>query len=113
VFAVSALYCIESYLVTQRARELAVRIALGAQRMHIVRLVIRSSLLAVVAGTGIGLALDLGLSGIFVHWTSGNPRDPGMLAVVLAVVLAAAGLGSIVPAQLAARIDPMEALRAE
>ncbi len=113
VFAVSGLYCIESYLVTQRARELGVRIALGAQRMDIVRLVTRSSLLAVVAGTAIGLALDLGLSGIFVRWTSGNPRDPLMLAVVLAVVLAAAGLGSIVPAQLAARIDPMEALRAE
>jgi predicted permease len=113
VFAVSGLYCIESYLVTQRARELAVRIALGAQRMHIVMLVTRSSLLAVVAGTGIGLALDLGLSGIFVRWTSGNSRDPVMLAVVLAVVLAAAGLGSVVPAHLAARIDPMEALRAE
>jgi predicted permease len=113
VFAVSGLYCIESYLVTQRARELGVRIALGAQRMHIVRLVTRSSLLAVVAGTVIGLVLDLALSGIFVRWTSGNPRDPTMLAVVLTVVLAAAGLGSIVPAQLAARIDPMEALRAE
>ena len=113
MFGVSGLYCIESYLVTQRTRELGVRIALGAQRQHIVRLVTRSSLLAVFAGTAIGLALDLGLSGIFVRWTSGNPRDPGMLVVVLAVVLASAGLGSIVPAQLAAWIDPMEALRAE
>jgi putative ABC transport system permease protein len=113
MFAVSGLYCIESYLVTQRARELGVRIALGAQRKHIVRLVTRSSLLAVVTGTAIWIALDLGLSGTFVRWTSGNPRDPGMLAVVSAVVLVTAGLGSIVPAQLAARIDPMAALRSE
>jgi hypothetical protein len=113
MFAVSGLYCIESYLVTQRARELGVRIALGAQRKHIVKLVTRSSLMAVVTGTAIGLALDLGLSGTFVRWTSGNPRDPGMLAVVSAVVLVTAGLGSIVPAQLAARIDPMAALRSE
>jgi putative ABC transport system permease protein len=112
-FAVSGLYCIQSFLVTQRMREFGVRIALGARREHIVGLVTRSSLLAVLAGTGIGLALDLALSRIFSHWTSGNSRDPEMLVIVIAVLLTAAALASIVPARLAASIEPMEALRAE
>jgi predicted permease len=112
-FAVSGLYCIQSFLVTQRTREFGVRIALGARPEHIVSLVTRPSLLAVLAGTGIGLALDIALSQIFSHWTSGNSRDPEMLAIVVAVLLIAAALASIVPARLAAAIEPMEAIRAE
>jgi putative ABC transport system permease protein len=112
-FAVSGLYCIQSFLVTQRTRELGVRIALGARREHIVGLVTKASLLAVLLGTGIGLGLDLALSKIFSHWTSGNSRDPEMLALVVALLLIAAALASIVPARLAASIEPMEALRAE
>ncbi|HET6216166.1 MAG TPA: ABC transporter permease [Acidobacteriaceae bacterium] len=112
-FAVSGLYCIQSFLVTQRTRELGVRIALGARREHIIGLVTRTSVLAVLMGTGIGLALDVALSKIFSHWTSGNSRDPEMLAVVVALLLIAAALASIVPARLAASIEPMEALRAE
>jgi ABC-type antimicrobial peptide transport system permease subunit len=112
-FAVSGLYCIQSFLVTQRTREFGVRIALGARREHIVSLVTRSSMSAVLAGTGIGLALDIALGQIFSHWTSGNSRDPEMLAIVVAVLLIAAALASIVPARLAASIEPMDALRAE
>ena len=92
-FAVSGLYCIQSFLVTQRTRELGVRIALGARREHIVGLVTRASLLAVLMGTGIGLALDLALSGIFSHWTSGNSRDPEMLALVVATLADSCGPG--------------------
>jgi len=112
-FAVSGLYCIQSFLVTQRTREFGVRIALGARREHIVSLVTRSSMSAVLAGTGIGLALDIALGQIFSHWTSGNSRDPEMLAIVVAVLLIAAALACIVPARLAAAIEPMDALRAE
>ena len=85
---------------------------MGARREHIVGLVTRASLLAVLMGTGIGLVLDLALSKIF-HWTSGNSRDPEMLAAVVALLLIAAALASVVPARLAASIEPMEALRAE
>ncbi len=112
-FAVSGLYCIQSFLVTQRTRELGVRIALGARREHIIGLVTRASFLAVLAGAVIGLALDVALSRIFSHWTSGNSRDPEMLAVMVTLLLTAAALASIVPARLAASIEPMEALRAE
>ncbi len=112
-FAVSGLYCVQSFLVTQRTREFGVRIALGARREHIVGLVTRASLLSVLAGTAIGLASDLALSKIFSHWTSGNSSDPGMLAVVVAILLTAAAVASILPARLAALIEPMKALRAE
>jgi putative ABC transport system permease protein len=112
-FAVSGLYCIQSFLVTRRIRELGVRIALGARRGHIVILVTRTSLLSILAGTAIGLALDVALSKIFSHWTSGNSRDPEMLAVVVGILLIAAALASTMPARLAASIEPMVALRAE
>ena len=112
-FAASGLYCIQSFLVMQRIRELGVRIALGAGREHIVVLVTRTSLLSVLAGTAIGLALDVALSKIFSHWTSGNSRDPEMLVVVVSILLLAAALASIVPARLAASIEPMVGLRVE
>jgi predicted permease len=112
-FAVSGLYSIQSFLVTQRTREFGVRIALGARREHIVGLVTCSSLFAILAGTAVGLALDLSVSKIFSRWTSGNSRDPEMLAIVAAILLAAAALGSIIPARLAISIEPAEALRSE
>jgi hypothetical protein len=112
-FAVSGLYCIESYLVAQRTREFGVRIALGASGRHIVGLVTGPSFLAVLAGTVIGILLNLTLSHVFAVWTHGNSRDPAMLAVLVAVLLATAALASIAPARLAVAIEPMEALRAE
>ncbi len=112
-FAVSGLYCTQSFLVTQRTREFGVRIALGARREHIVSLVTRSSLLAVVVGTMVGLACDVGLSRVFTRWTSGNSRDPEMLAIVVAVLLMAAIFASLIPARTAASIQPGEALRTE
>ena len=112
-FAASGLYCIQSFLVMQRIRELGVRIALGAGRGRIVVLVTRTSLLSVLAGTAIGVALDLALSKIFSHWTGGNARDPEMLAVVVGIMMLAAALASTVPARLAASIEPMVALRTE
>jgi ABC-type antimicrobial peptide transport system permease subunit len=112
-FAVSGLYCIESYLVAQRTREFGVRIALGASGRHIVGLVTTPSFVAVLAGTVIGLGLNFGLSRVFAEWTRGNSRDPWMLAVLVGVVMVTAVLASIVPARLAVGIEPMEALRAE
>ena len=113
VFAACGLYCVQSYLVAQRTRELGVRIALGAPRAHIILLVTQSSAAAVMAGTGIGIALTLALSGVFANWTSGDARSPALLCMEVAVLFAAAGLASIIPARLAASIVPMDALRTE
>ena len=112
-FAVSGLYSIQSYLVAQRRRELGVRIALGAQRAHIVDEVTRASALSVLTGTGIGIVASIALSQIFTHWTNGNARDPQMLFAIVALLFFSAALASVGPAFAATSIAPADALRAE
>jgi ABC-type antimicrobial peptide transport system permease subunit len=112
-FAVSGLYGIQSYLVAQRKRELGLRIALGAQRTHILDEVTRRAGLSVLAGTVIGIVLNLALSQLFAHWTNGNARDPVMLVVIVGLLLLAAALASLGPALAATSIAPADALRAE
>jgi ABC-type antimicrobial peptide transport system permease subunit len=111
-FAVSGLYCVQSYMVALRTPEFGVRIALGAGRLHLVRLVTRSSAIAVAAGTIVGILFSLALSQVFAHWTNGNARDPQMLFTVVGVLLSAALLASVGPAVVATSIEPTKALRA-
>ncbi len=89
------------------------RLALGARRLHIVRLVTHSAFWAVLGGSVIGIILDLVSSRIFGQWTNGDSRDPAMLAIVVAVLSAAAGLASLGPAIMATSIAPNKALQAE
>jgi predicted permease len=111
--AASGLYCVQSYLVAQRTPEFGVRLALGARRLHIVRLVIGPAILALIAGSAIGFSLDLALSRSFAGWTNGNSSDPAMLLAVFSILLVAAAAASIAPAVAATGIAPMKALRME
>lgn len=113
VFSASGLYCIQSYLVAQRNRELGVRLALGASRQHIVRLITRSSVSAVFTGAAMGVFVSVMSSRLFAQWTNGNSRDPGTLALVVAVLLIAAFLASLGPALVATSIAPAKSLQAE
>lgn len=113
VFAVSGLYSVQSYLVSQRTREFGVRIAMGAKRVHIAYLVTRGCVVAVFAGTVIGVVLVLALNRLFVQWTTGDARDPLMLSAIVLLVLLAASVASALPARIAASIAPMDALRSE
>ena len=112
-FAVSGIYCVQSYLVARRNRELGVRLALGAGRLHIVRLVTRSSIYAVLGGSAAGVALSVVSSRVFAEWTNGNPRDPLVLAAVVTVLLTAAFCASLGPALVATSIAPAKSLQAE
>jgi putative ABC transport system permease protein len=112
-FAVSGIYCIQSYLVAQRTRELGLRVAMGARPLHILRLVTGSTCAAVLLGAGAGISIDLALSKIFAQWTSGNSSDPKMLFVITMLLFAAAIVASIAPARLAVSASPMDALRSE
>jgi ABC-type antimicrobial peptide transport system permease subunit len=100
--------------VTSRRREVAVRVALGATRSEVLRLVIGDGLrLALV-----GLALGLGLAILLGRWLASllyqtAPADPVVLAVVAATLLAAAVVAGYLPARAALRLDPTRVLRTE
>ena len=113
VFALSGLYSVQSYLVAQRTREIGVRMALGAKRSNIVRLVTTRAILAVSSGALFGLAINFALSRRFAAWTAADSRDPAMIGAILMILLAGAALASMAPAAAAMKIAPVDALRSE
>ena len=109
----AGIYSVVSYTVSQRTREFGVRMALGAKRGNVVRLVLQSSLLTVAAGAAIGLALSIVLGKLLASATSGTVRDPLMLILVSAILLIITMVSSLFPAWRAASIDPIKAIRTE
>jgi ABC-type antimicrobial peptide transport system permease subunit len=102
-----------SYTVSQRTREFGVRVALGAQRGGLIRLVLQSSLLTVAAGALAGLALSLALSKLLTTAQHADVRDPAMLLAASAVLLLVTALACTYPAWRAASINPMQAIRTD
>lgn len=107
------LYSVVSYSVVQRTNEFGIRMALGAQKSDVLRIVLTSAGLSVGLGIGIGLALSFGLSRILSHWITNGSHDPLVILGVSSMLLAAALLACIVPARKASSVDPMTALRCE
>ena len=112
LLAVVGIYGVVSYSVTQRTRELGVRMALGAAAADTLRLVLGRSMRLVAAGTACGLVASLAvtrvMSGLLYDV---SPLDP-VVFVGVSLLLAGAGLvASLVPARRATRVDPIEALR--
>jgi putative ABC transport system permease protein len=111
--AAVGLYSVVSYLVVQRTSEFGIRIALGAQRGHLLRIVVRSALVSVGIGVAAGLALTLALNKVIEHWATESSRDP-LLPLAATFVLAVVALGACaLPAKRAAEVDPMTAIRYE
>ena len=113
VLAATGLYSVVSFAVTQRTQELGIRMALGAPRNSVIRLVLSSTAVTLGVGIAVGIGLSVMLSRLITSWAGGSPRDPLTLlgaALGLAVV---ATLACILPAWRAASIDPMRALRTE
>jgi len=112
VLALGGTYGVTSYLVTQRTREIGIRLAMGAQSEDIVRSVLRGSLVAIGAGVVVGLAGVLALAGWLRDILFGvSPRDPAVLAGAALALAMAAVLANYIPARRAARTDPMGSLR--
>ena len=108
------LYGVVAYMVAQRRRELAIRIAIGAQGADVGRLVIAEASWMAAAGVVIGIAAAVALTRrlqAVLYETS--PVDPAVFAGVSAVLIATCLVASWLPARRASRIDPMEALRIE
>ena len=101
-----------SYTVTQRTQELGIRMALGAGRGGVIRLVLRQGLTLTLVGTAIGLAGAVALSRLLTRlMPSVQPGDFLTLSAASAVLVAVALAASFLPARRAARVDPMIALR--
>jgi ABC-type antimicrobial peptide transport system permease subunit len=110
--AVAGIYGLVSYSVTQRTRELGIRMALGASRSRIVRSVVRQGVVMAIAGVSIGLVAAYGLARLLRNFVFGvSPQDPMTLAGVAVVLFAVAVGASLVPAVRAIRLNPMSALR--
>ena len=112
--AVIGLYGVMAYAVAQRTREIGVRVALGAGRRDVMRLVLRRSVLLTAAGIALGVAGAAGLTRYLESMLFGlRPLDAATFAGVAAVFAAIAMLASYVPARRAASVDPLVALREE
>jgi putative ABC transport system permease protein len=108
------IYGLIAYSVAQRRREIGVRLALGATRAQIRRVVVGEGVRMAAVGLGVGLLLALALGRAIAAALYGvGPFDPVTLGAVVAVFLGVAALASLVPAERASRTDPIHVLRAE
>jgi predicted permease len=108
------LYGVLSYLVAQRSVEIAIRIALGAQRPEVLRVVLVDGLMPVLYGAAAGLA-GAAVAGSLIRSMlfGASPYDPLVIAGMVGCLLFTAVVACVVPAWRASRVDPMQALRAE
>ena len=112
--AMVGLYGVMAYSVSQRTREIGVRMALGARQRDVLRLVVWQGLRLTLIGMGIGLVAALGVTRVLSSILYGiSPSDPISFAAVAGVLTLVALMASYVPARSAARVDPIRALRSE
>jgi ABC-type lipoprotein release transport system permease subunit len=108
------IYGVISYAVSQRTREIGIRMALGAKKSELVWMFVRSALVLTGVGTAVGLGAAAALMRLMRTLLFGiSPLDPVTFTAVPVALVAAAALASYLPARRTAAVDPVEALRAE
>jgi len=111
--AAVGLYSVVSYTVTQRTGEFGIRMALGAQRSHVMRIVFSSMLVTVGSGIAAGLAFTLALHRVLASTAEATANSPLILLAAAIVMVLVAAVSCAIPARRASRVEPMTALRYE
>ena len=114
LLAAIGIYGVMSYAVTQRAREIGIRLALGAARGQVLGMVLRQGYAMVGVGLVIGLVVAVPMTGVLRSLLfEVSPTDPTVFGAIVALLAASGWLASYLPARRAARFDPVVTLRAE
>lgn len=107
------LYSVVSYSVVQRTGEFGIRLALGAQRQHVLRTVLLSAAASVGVGLATGALLSLGMGRVVTRRVENATHDPLVVLAVSVLAVAVSALACVVPALRALKVDPMTALRCD
>ena len=114
LLAAAGIYGVVSFAVSQRTREIGIRIALGARPGQVMAGVLGNGMVLVAAGAGLGLGGSLAVVGLLKSMLFGvSARDSATYAAVVALVALIGALANYVPARRASRVEPMQALRSE
>jgi len=114
LLAALGLYGVMAYSVSQRTAEIGLRVALGAQRVHVLQLVLGQGVKLTLLGVAIGLTAAWGLSRLLVSSLFGvSATDPATFASISLLLVSIALLACFLPARRALTVDPMVALRYE
>jgi putative ABC transport system permease protein len=114
ILAATGIFGVISYSVSRRTNEIGIRVALGASRSTILRMILRETLILAAVGLAVGLPCALAASHLIGHMLFGvSANDPLTLAAVAFTLAAVAALAGFVPARRAMQVDPMVALRHE
>ena len=114
LLAAGGLYGVIAYNAALRRNEFGIRMALGATRGQIVKIVLRQAMLLVAVGLAIGLVCFVGAAGLVSSFVFGiSPHDPWVIGAAVTVLGCVAVTGSLIPAWRASRLDPLRASRDE
>jgi len=114
LLAAVGIYGVTAFTVARRTREFGIRIALGAERRHVLRMVLRQGLGLIVGGCAVGLSLAAGAGHVLSGFLFGVPLlDPAVFGGAVASSVAVGLAACYGPARRATRVDPISALRCE
>jgi putative ABC transport system permease protein len=114
ILAASGIYGVVAFAITRRRKEMGIRVALGAERGSVLRLMLWQGMQPVLAGTVLGFALAAAAANLIRAMLYGvSPFDPVALATTAGILVAVAGLAALLPARSAMQVNPASVLREE